>query len=360
MLLREVMKTLLVIVTVLLLLMLANTLVRFLGQAAIGVISNEIMLVLVAMTMLKLAGFIIPPAFFFSILWVMGRMYRDSEMIALSAGGVGMTRLYRPFFIAAIPVSLLVGWLVMFVYPDAKAFAEQLQFEHKANIQLSGIKAGSFNEFKKGGIVIYAGSTSDEKAELGDVFVQHIRQRKTSVVVAESAHIEANPETGERFVVMENGRRYQGEPGKTEYSLSNFARYGLRMPDIQTNAVRRSYKASSTQDLWPSDDLKARAELQGRLSAPLAVFALMLVSVPLAKSLPKQGVYGRLGIAVVIYTVYVNLQKVSEKWMATGATSDWLGTWWLPLSMVIIALLINYVDSVAFTTRWNRWRRRRA
>ncbi len=86
MLLREVMKTLLVIVTVLLLLMLANTLVRFLGQAAIGVISNEIMLVLVAMTMLKLAGFIIPPAFFFSILWVMGRMYRDSEMIALSAG----------------------------------------------------------------------------------------------------------------------------------------------------------------------------------------------------------------------------------------------------------------------------------
>ncbi len=65
---REVIKTLLVVVTVLMLFMLANTLVRFLGQAAIGLISNEVMLVLVGLNMLKLTGFVIPPAFFFSIL----------------------------------------------------------------------------------------------------------------------------------------------------------------------------------------------------------------------------------------------------------------------------------------------------
>jgi len=355
---REVMKTLLVIVTVLLLLMLANTLVRFLGQAALGVISNELMLVLVGLNMLKLTGFIIPPAFFFSILWVVGRMYRDSEMIALSAGGVGMARLYRPFLITAIPVALLVSWLVLFVFPGAKAYTEQLQFEHKSNIRLSGIKAGTFNEFDKGRIVIYAGSTSDEKAELSDVFVQHIQHGEKGVVVAESARIEANLVTGARYVVLENGHRYQGEPGETEYSLGRFSRYGLRMPDLQTNNKRRSLGSTPTRNLWRSKNLKARAELQYRLSVPLAVFALMLVSVPLAKSLPRQGVYGRLGVAVIIYAVYVNLQKVAEKWMAVGATPDWLGTWWLSLSMVIIALAIHYVDSVRFVTSWNRWRRR--
>jgi lipopolysaccharide export system permease protein len=356
---REVIKTLLVIVTVLLLLMLANTLVRFLGQAAVGLIGNELMLVLIGLNMLKLAGFVIPPAFFFSILWVMGGMYRDSEMIALSAGGVGMTRLYRPFFITAIPVALLVGWLVMFVFPEAKAYAEQLQFEHESNIQLTGIKAGVFNEFDKGNVVIYAGNVNDEKAELGDVFVQHVQHGKTGVVVAESARIEANPLTGERFVILEKGRRYQGEPGKPEYSLGEFSLYGLRMPDIQTNNGQRSLAAKSTEELWQSNDLKARTELQFRLSVPLAVFALMLVSVPLARSQPRQGVYGRLGIAVIIYAVYVNLQHVTEKWMATGATPDWLGTWWLPLIMVLIALTINYFDSMGFVTRWNRMCRRR-
>ena len=356
---REVIKTLLVIVTVLLLLMLANTLVRFLGQAAIGVISNELMLALVGLNMLKLTGFVIPPAFFFSILWVMGRMYRDSEMIALAAGGVGMARLYSPFFIIAIPLALLVSLLVMFVLPEAKAYAEQLQFEHKSNIRLSGIKAGAFNEFNKGKIVIYAGSINDDNAELRDVFVQHIQHKETRVVVAENARIEANTKTGERFVILENGRRYQGEPGKTEYSLGSFSRYGLRMPDIQTHDGTRSLAASSTGELWHAPDLKARAEFQYRLSVPLAVFALMLVSVPLSRSLPKQGVYGRLGIAVIIYAVYVNLQHVAEKWMATGATPDWLGTWWLSLAMVLIALAINYFDSMEVVSRWNRIRGRR-
>ena len=355
---REVIKTLLVIVTVLMLLMLANTLVRFLGQAAIGLISNEVMLVLVGLNMLKLAGFVIPPAFFFSILWVMGRMYRDSEMIALGAGGVGIKRLYRPFVITAIPVALVVSWLVLFVLPGAKAYSEQLKFEHKANIRLSGIKAGAFNEFDKGKIVIYAGSTNDEKAELGDVFVQHVQHGKTGVVVAEFARIEANTETGERFVVLENGRRYQGEPGKTEYSLGSFSRYGLRMPDMKTNTGQRSLGALPTEELWRSDDLKARAEFQYRLSTPLAVFAFMLVSVPLARSLPKQGVYGRLGIAVVIYAVYVNLQQVAEKWMSTGATPDWLGTWWLSVVMALVALAINYFDSMEFVTHRNKLRRR--
>ena len=354
---REVIKTLLVIVVVLLLLMLANTLVRFLGKAALGVISSDLMLVLVGMNMLKLTGFVLPPAFFFSILWVMGRMYRDSEMIALAAGGVGLARLYRPFVITAIPVALLVGWLVMFMVPEARAYSEQMEFEHKANIQLSGIKAGTFNEFDKGKVVIYAGSTDDEKAELTDVFVQHIRHKETSVLVAESARIEVNAETGERFVVLEEGRRYQGEPGKTEYSLGRFSRYGLRMPDIKTSDGRDSLEARPTAELWRSTDLQARAELQYRLSVPLAVFALMLVSVPLARSLPREGVYGRLGIAVIIYVVYVNLQHVAEKWMATGATPDWLGTWWLALIMVLVALAINFFDSIGFVCRWRRMRR---
>jgi len=321
-------------------------------------ISSELMLVLVGLNMLKLTGFVIPPAFFFSILWVMGRMYRDSEMIPLAAGGVGTTRLYIPFFVTAIPISLLVGWLVMFVLPEAKAYAEQLQFEHKSNIRLSGIKAGAFNEFNKGNIVIYAGSIDDEKAELGDVFVQHIQHKETGVVVAESARVEANTETGERFVILENGRRYQGEPGKTEYSLGRFSRYGLRMPDIQTHDGQRTRGARTTAELWQSNDLKARAEFQYRVSAPLSVFALMLVSVPLSRSLPRQGVYGRLGIAVIIYAVYVNLQNVAEKWMSSGATADWLGTWWLSLAMVLIALVINYFDSMEFLTRWNKMRRR--
>ena len=64
--------------------------------------------------------------------------------------------------------------------------------------------------------------------------------------------------------------------------------------------------------------LTHRAELQFRLSLPLAVLAFTLVAVSLARTTPRQGIYGRLGAAVVIYFVFMNLQRVSERWFETG------------------------------------------
>ena len=94
---REVLKTLLVILVVLLLLILANALVRLLGEVAAGEISLELMGIYFGTRVIKLVEFLAPPAFFFSILWVLGQMYRNSEMVALNAAGCGTLRLYRPF-----------------------------------------------------------------------------------------------------------------------------------------------------------------------------------------------------------------------------------------------------------------------
>lgn len=358
MLFREVLKTLALIVTVLVLLIFANTLVRILGKAAVGAISNDVMLVLVGLSMVKLIGFVIPPAFFFSILWVLGRMYRDSEMVALSAAGIGLSRLYRPFIITAIPVALLVSWLVLGVLPMAKAHAKQVQKEQGTNITLTGIKPGTFNEFDKGKIVIFAESVDKKTAALKKVFVQHRQHGVPGLVLAESARLVTNQETLARHVILENGRRYQGEPGKGEFALGNFSEYGLKIPSLDVSKAKVSVETMSTRELWSADDLVARAELQYRISIPLAVFALTLVSVPLAKSLPRQGIYGRLTIAVIIYSIFMNMQKVAEKWMAAGETPAWLGTWWLPLLLVVIALIVNYVDSIDFAVRWSRFRRR--
>ena len=61
----------------------------------------------VGLELVRALGLIIPPALFFSILWVLGRMYRDSEMVALAASGVGYARLFRSVLIAAVPLAAL-------------------------------------------------------------------------------------------------------------------------------------------------------------------------------------------------------------------------------------------------------------
>ena len=112
-LLREILKTLLVVLLVLALILLSNTLVRYLGMAASGALGTDILLIVVGLELVKALGLIIPPAFFFSVMWVLGRMYRDSEMVALAASGFGYTRIFRSVFLAAVPLAVLVAILVM-------------------------------------------------------------------------------------------------------------------------------------------------------------------------------------------------------------------------------------------------------
>lgn len=353
MLFREVTKTFFVIVIVLLLLILANSFVHLLGKAAAGAISNELMLTLLGLSVLKLLGFVIPPAFFFSVLWVLGGMYRNGEMAALSAAGVPTLRLYRPFLLVALPLVFAVSWLVLFILPEAKAQADHLQREFAANINISGIKPGAFNEFQKGNLVVFAGSGDSGKAQLGQVFIQHRQRNDSGIVVAEKARVHT-AEDGNRYIVLQDGYRYQGVEGVTDYSITTFKEYAVLMPGKALPGKKVRLSARPSDQLWRSDDLKERAELQYRIGAPVSILVLLLISVPLAKSAPREGVYGRLVTAVIIYALYMNLQKAAQEWMAEGVTAPLLGTWWLSLVFVLVALAISYLGSMDFAVRRKR------
>lgn len=349
--LRETLTAFSVIVIVLLLLILANTFVRLLAEVATGGISHELMMMLIGLNTVKLLAFVMPPAYFFSILWVVGRMYRNSEMTALNAAGISVFKLYRPLVIAAFPIALLVGMLALWILPLVKGEADQLKQELVSNIQLSGIRAGTFNEFQKGKLVVFAAESSPETSQLQQVFVQHQQHGEQGIVVAEKAQMRTDPASGESYIVLEDGYRYQGIEGKTEYSITAFGEYGVRMPHKSGAKGRTSLSARSSKALWHSDSSRDQAELQYRIGLPLSVFVLMLVGVPLAKSTPREGTYGRLIVAVVIYAIYMNLQKAAQEWMAEGLTASWLGTWWLPLTFLLLAAVFGYLNTIDFAIR---------
>jgi len=359
MLIKEVLKTLLVITSVLLLLILANAMVHLLGKVASGSISMKVMGVLLGLKVVKLTGFILPPAFFFSILWVLGRMYRDSEMVAFNAAGVGLVRLYRTFFLAAIPLALLVAVLVLWVLPQARAYADVLQMQEKKQFRIGGLKPGAFNEFNKGRFMIYVGQADETGDGVKDVFIRYVQNGEQGILVADKAMLTAVEQAPGQFLVLENGYRYQGIPGKTEFSVAGFSRYGIRLPDVAADTMSLSRQSLPTSVLMVSDDLKLKAELQERLAAPLSIFALMLLSVPLARSLPRQGVYGRLILAVMIYAIYMNLIKLAEKWMYHLVTPEWMGVWWVPGFTALLAVMIIKLDALTYSPMWRRWKGRR-
>ena len=90
-------------------------------------------------------------------------------------------------------------------------------------------------------------------------------------------------------------------PGKGEWQITQFAEggYPIRLGETGNRAGKAGMKP--TGDLLQSSDPRDRAELQRRISTPMMALILMLAAVPLARVRPRQGRFGRIGIAILFY-----------------------------------------------------------
>lgn len=353
---REILKTLLVILLVLALVLLSNTLVRYLGKAAIGVLGTDVLLLVVGLELLRAMGLIVPPAFFFAVLWVLGNMHRDSEMTALAASGFGHARLFRSVLMLAVPLALVVAVLVMELLPWAKVQVDRIKLEQAQSADISGVRPGRFNEFSRGGLVVYAEQVDPDGRGLRGLLVQDRQHGRIGLVTAEQAYQVTDPASGERYVILTEGRRYEGVPGQRDYAIGRFEEYTMRVPAVETLTATLRQSAKPWRMLLASDAPADRAELHARIAIPLVLIAFGMLAVPLARVPPRSGVYGRLLLAVFLYFLVINLQRIAERWLAEGSLPGWLGLWWLPLAMIGVTWLLLAMDSNRFRSWRRRWR----
>lgn len=353
---RETLKGFFAVLLVLALVITANGLMRFLSSVAAGAIDQDVLLRLIGLALFDALGPMLAPTFFLAILLALGRMYRDNEMTALLSSGVSPWRVFRSFLLLALPMTLLVAWTTFDLKPQVKLEQRRIGAEQRQTAKLSSALAGQFNEFQKGGLVFYVEDVSSDGTQLRNIFVQHRQHGTLGLVRAETGTHRRDKATGERFVLLNKGERYEGTPGQAGYTIGKFDHYGMRIakPD-PVELERFGVSALPTEELLASDDIMAKAEIQYRLSYPLSVLVFTVLAFPLSRSLPRQGVYGRLVTAFLVYFVYMNLMEVSGTWMRAEVTPAWLGRWWVHALMLVAAGVLLIVDS----SWWEGRRRRR-
>jgi lipopolysaccharide export system permease protein len=59
--------------------------------------------------------------------------------------------------------------------------------------------------------------------------------------------------------------------------------------------------------------------------------------VPLARLRPRQGRYARVGFAILIFFLYLNLASAGRVWIARGVVPEWLGLWWVHAAVALFA-----------------------
>lgn len=348
--LREIALTLFAVTSVLLLIFFSTRFVRLLGDVAGGLLPAELVFSVLGFELLKNLASILPLAVFFAVLLALGRLYRDQEMVALNASGIGQLDITRMLLVLAPFILILNGFLSLYAAPWAAERVDQIRHAAKHRSELSLLSAGRFTESKDGRLVMYVESLSDDQHELENVFVQRRGTDSKSILAANTGYRYIDENSGDEFMVMVDGYRYEGEPGKADYRITKFAKHAVRVRETKAPKAVQRRGTKTSIDLWQSKRLEDIAELQKRILLPLSAVAFMILAVPMSRVKPREGRYGRLFSAVFVYIIYNNLIGTSYKWVGKGELTPWIGMWWLPVLLLAVAAAFaawqsrNYID----------------
>ena len=348
-LLRETLWAWLAVTLVLVVVLLTNRLVKFMAAAARGEVPADLIFALLGLKALANLGTVLPASFFLAVILALGRLYRDSEMSAMTACGLGPRQLLTGLYGLALPLAGVVAAFSLVLGPRAEAEADRMTVKAGQEAQFQGLQGGRFLRLVDGGAV-YAAEVADD-GTLRGLFARLPAAEQDRVVIAARGYRRTDPETGARFLVLVDGWRYDGRAGLGAWRMLRFEEHGVRLEGRARVSGRRKRDARTLPELLAGGGRADYAELQWRIGMAVSVFTLVLAAVPLARSGPREGRYAKLVGAVLLYVTYFNALKAAQDWYEEAIIPGWLGTWWVHAAVALFAAMLLWRQ---FGARWGR------
>ncbi|MGF7433703.1 LPS export ABC transporter permease LptF [Mannheimia massilioguelmaensis] len=342
---KEVFKSQIAILFILLLIFFSQQLVRVLGSAANGSVPADLVLSLLGLGMPAMAQLMLPLCLFIAILLTLGRLYAESEITVMKACGVGQGILIKTVVLLSLLTAALAAYNVLWISPWAVQKQAQIIDDAKANPTMSALSAGQFMASHNNDFVLFINTIKDN--QIKDVYLFQTKEKgntKPSVTVAEKGQLTSLP-NGDQILNLENSQRVEGSAALPDFRITNFDSYQayLGYQAAEDNKVETS--ELSIKELFASDSMAAKAELNWRISLILAVPIMALLAVPLSRVNPRQGRFAKILPALLLYLIYFLLLSSLK---SAGDANKLNASILMPLvniAFLILGLVLNGWDS---------------
>ncbi|MCG6872946.1 MAG: LPS export ABC transporter permease LptF [Gammaproteobacteria bacterium] len=330
-------------------------LVRLLSDAADGEIPVDSILMLLGLKIVFFLDLIIPIVVYVALLMVISRWMRDSEMVVMQACGISLGRLLRASVPLMLVVTAIVAAVSLYLAPKASAWSEQILEDFKNQEELGGIAPGIFHE-SRSGIVYFVERLGVEANTLYGVFVYRADPEQDTVVVAHKGYQYIDEATGDRFLVLESGWRYEGRPGAADYGVMEFATYALRIRQRQVVKAVVGVKSRPTQELMGLTDQRSFAEFHWRFSKPLVVPVLILFAISFGYLDVRKGQLSRLLWGLGLFFLYNNALGYGHALLRRGDVTPETGLWAVHVVFLALAgyMFIRRDANRGLLPRWRR------
>ena len=311
--------------------------------------------------------FTLPMAVLIGVLLGLGRMSADSEIIALTALGIGRRRILLPVGVLAVTGALLTLAMTLWLGPQAVRRYRTLESDLLASQVSFAVQPRVFDErFPK--LVLYVNDVSASGTHWHGVFLAEAGTESGSqLTLAEDAIVIAESSASKLELHLRGGATHEfSREDPDRYSVTAFGQSDWPIevsgmgntsgPRQVSNSERTLTELLQTRGAnWR----EARVELHRRLAFPAACLAFALLAVPLG-SQPRRG--GRAAgslLAVILIAAYYLLTVIGAGMANRGALSPAVGIWAANILLAVLAFaLLPRMERFRGDSRWFGLRQR--
>jgi len=317
---RDVARTFGATLVVILTIVLTMFLIRTLGQAAVGNVSPQDVVLLLGFISLANLPTMLSLSLFIAVVVTLGRLYRDSEMSIWFASGIGLKRFVRPVLGVAWPVLLAVGAMAFVVWPWVNQQYAEVKERFERRSDLSRVAPGQFQSSRDGSRVFFIDRDQSDGTKGRNVFILVRKGTNESVTTARTGHIEKTPEAD--FLVLDSGQRNEQDLVSNENTVARFQSYRVQVGERHSQqATALPFKARPTLNLLMNPEPKALGQLTWRIGLTLGSANLLLLALSLSATQPRRASNWNLLFALLAFVVYYNLINLSEAWVSSNRIS---------------------------------------
>ncbi len=289
--------------------------------------------------------FTLPMAVLIGVLLGLGRMSADSEIIALTALGIGRRRILLPVGVLAAAGAIITLCMTLWLGPIAVRTSRTLEADLVASQISFAVQPRVFDErFPK--FVLYVNDVSASGTHWHGVFLAEAGgENGSQLTLAENAIVIAEPKEGKLELHLQGGTTHEfSREDPDRYSVTSFGQSDWPIEvngPVPSEHRQLSNPERSLRELLATKDAgwrEARVELHRRLAFPVACLVFALIAVPLGAQ-PRRG--GRAAgslIAVILIACYYLLTVIGAGLARQGVVPPSVGIWGANILLVILGL----------------------
>ncbi len=291
--------------------------------------------------------FTVPMATLIGVILGLGRMSADSEIIALTALGIGRRRILLPVGVLALTGAVVTLAMTTWIGPLALRTFRSLQADLITSQISLALQPRVFDE-RFPSKVLYVNDVTAAGTQWRGVFLAETGGEGGSrLTLAESAKVSDEPQLGKLELHLQGGTTHEfARADADHYSVTafgqsdwpiEFAGLAVAQPRQLNNPER------SLRELWSDRGpgwREARVELHRRFAFPMACFAFALVAVPLGAR-PRRG--GRAAgalLATILIASYYLLSVMGAGFARQGTLRPAAGMWIADAALFALGLML--------------------